>query len=356
MHPTELYARRLALATLLTAGLAACSSDSNDTVVVEPPQQPEPELAPFQVLFDQGVDRYLGQYTPMMSETDGDVVNHSFGTGDGPLCLDGNPYIMSTRDVGSEDLVIYLQGGGACWSELCLANQSATPGIPAGGILNPDDPDNPFREWNVAYFNYCDGGLHISDRDIDSTGDGIEDRRQRGLHNTSAGLDVTAATFPAPRRIVLTGVSAGGFGTTWTLPLVRRLYPGVPIDVINDSGVGVGRPDDPGFVDLLAEDWNLDAFLIPGCPEACYPDGHLTDYLSWQLDQDPDTRLGLMSHKQDAVIALTFSMVGGDVFEDALLEEMAQIEELQPERARSFIRDGDAHTFLGGDLTVTAGA
>ena len=78
--------------------------------------------APFQELYDQGIDRYIGVFTPMTSETlDGDVTRHSFGGGDGPLCYTGNEFNMSTRDGKSDELLIFLQGGGACGPTNCSA-------------------------------------------------------------------------------------------------------------------------------------------------------------------------------------------------------------------------------------------
>src|SRR5690606_27336640 len=109
---------------------------------------------------------------------------------------------------------------------------------------DPGNADNPLADYSTVYVPYCDGGLHASDADVGTDGDGITDRYHRGLHNLSASLDVAVNTFPTPRRIVLTGVSGGGYGTIFALPLVRQLYPGVPIDVVNDSGIGITRPDD----------------------------------------------------------------------------------------------------------------
>ena len=91
--------------------LGACSDGSdnrNDSVVT-------PDPTPFAELFEQGINRYLGLYTPMSSTSVDNVVTHTFGTGDGPLCLDGTEYGMATRDAGSDNLIIFLQGGGACW-------------------------------------------------------------------------------------------------------------------------------------------------------------------------------------------------------------------------------------------------
>ncbi len=347
--------RRLSIALCAALPLMTACSDSTDSVVapVEPPV--EPAAVPFQELLDQGIARYLGEYTPMLSEQDGDVVNHSFGAGDGPLCLTGGEYTMATRDTGSEDLVIFLQGGGACWSDLCLATEQAAPGIPPLGVLDPAREGNPVAGWNTVYLPYCDGSLHAGDQDVDTDDDGVADRFHRGLHNLSASLDVAVNTFPTPRRILLTGSSAGGFGTTYALPLVRQLYPDVPIELINDSGLGLGRIDEPAFIEQLLTEWNATAFFPESCETCIGDDGHITDYHKYQLSEDENFRLGMMSYTRDTVIAVTFVQVGGEVFEEALLGELDDLEAAYPERVKSFVATGSEHTFLLGDLEKTAG-
>lgn len=336
-------ARVLFLATVCYA-LAGCSdgSDSRPTPPTEP-EPPEVAAVPFQELYEQGVDRYLGIYTPMLSEADGDLVNHSFGAGDGPLCLTGGEYTMATRDQGASELVIFLQGGGACWSDLCAATEEASPGIPSLGILDTTLASNPVADWNTVYLPYCDGSVFSGDVDIDTDDDGMVDRYQRGLKNLSAALDVAVSTFPAPERILLTGNSAGGFGTDYALPLVRKLYPDVPIELVNDSGVGIARP---GYVEQLSEEWNATAFIPESCADCIDEDGHLTNYHKWQLGEDEALRMGFMSTKRDSVIADAFVGIGGEAFEAALIPEMQELEEAYPERFRSLIAEGSDHTFL----------
>jgi Pectinacetylesterase len=334
----------------MTGVLAACSGGGGNGFDLGGDE----DVNPYQELIDQGVGRYLGEFTPMLSETTGDMTIHRFGTGDGPTCLRGTEYAMSTRDTGSEDLVIFLQGGGGCWDTLCAAQETVEePEVPDDGILNRDLAGNPVADWNVSYLPYCDGGVHASDveHDIDNNGiieAGTTDQIHHGLQNMSAALDVTVQTFPSPRRILLTGVSGGGFGTIFALPLVRTMYPDVPIEVINDSGVAVGRPGEPEFFTDLLTYWNaLDSFIPPSCPNCIDEDGHGTGIFNWALERDDNLRISLMSHKQDAVIAGFFFEVPGPVWEAELISEMAEVEAANPERLRSLVADGTAHTFLG---------
>lgn len=334
--------KRLSALTLTICALAvlgACSNGDNDSTA-----------PPFQELVDQGVTRYLGMYSPMLTTEEAGVVNHEFGTGDGPLCLDGSGYTMATRDQGSEDLMIFLQGGGACWFNLCAATSQAGTGIPAAGILDPARGDNPLGDTSTVYLPYCDGGLFASDADVDSDDDGMIDRYHRGLHNLSAALDVAVQTFPSPSRIVLAGVSGGGYGTIFAMPLVRQLYPDIPIEVINDSGLGITRPDDPAFNQQIIDYWNIGSFFPASCSE-CIVQGDPTEFLDWQLQQDPEMRLGMLSYSQDSTIAGFFLGIGGPTFEGILRDAMAELEARNPQRMRSFIRAGDSHTFLLGDLS-----
>ena len=348
------------LCALLIIPFAGCS-DSNssspkDPVVdapnPQPEPEPEPEPVPFEELYAQGVDRYLGEYTPMMSETQGDIVQHTFGTGDGPLCLVGGEYTMATREGAGDEVMIFLEGGGACTSQLCQATPAASPGMPTFGILNAADSSNPAADFDVAYLPYCDGSVFSGDAEYDDDQDGSIDRYHRGLKNLSAALDVVASTFPSPSKILLTGNSAGGYGTDYALPLVRKLFPEAQIELINDSGVGIAFP---GYIDFVSNEWNATAFIPESCETCIGDDGHLTGYHIYQLDQDPMLRMGFMSTKQDSVIADTFIGIGGEAFEAALIEAMADLEAAHPERFRSLIADGNSHTFLQAQFTREVG-
>ncbi len=345
-----LLARRSLLFCFTGSLMAACSDGSDrSSAPVEPV---EPPAMPFQELFDQGLDRYLGEYTPMVSDQADGIVTHTFGAGDGPLCLDGSEYRMATLNAESEDLMIFLQGGGACWSELCLATASAPAGIPQNGFLNPNRADNPVNSWNVAYFPYCDGSLFAGDVEVDRNNDGVVDRQQRGLANLTASVEVIKRNFPELDNIVISGSSAGGFGTILATPMFRLFYPEAQISVFNDAGAGICRPGDSEFIYGLFSEWDAGALVPPACPD-CFENGHLTDLLAYELEQDDNLRIGVFSSAEDGVIAGQFMRIPAQTFATELRAEADRLHTEYPERYAAFLVPGTSHTaYLTGYETT----
>lgn len=298
------------------------------------------ENKPFMELEQQGVTKYLGQYSPVLSEVVGDSLNHRFKIDDGPLCLYGGQYMVSTRDNKSNDLLIFLPGGGGCWSEFCTHVSSIEPGVPSVGIMNPDLKDNPVKDWNMAYLPYCDGSLFSGDVDLDLDNDNVIDRYHRGHKNLSAGLDLVFHTFPKPKRILIAGLSAGGYATAYALPLVRHLYPEVPLFVLNDSGVGAQRP---GLFQTWMEEWENKVFFPASCSNCLNESETLINFHSWLLEEDKNIYLGLLSYKQDMVMIKTLNNKN---YEQQLMLTTKQLELLYPDRVRSFLLEGKWHGLL----------
>ena len=140
-------------------------SENSDTVSI-----------PFQELYDQGIDRYLGSFSPSDSEVIATgTTEYFFSDDDGPMCYTGEQFSMTTRDGSSNDLLIFLQGGGFCGPFGCEAVEEGIPLVPFG-ILNPGDPQNPAANFNVGYVPYCDGSGMMGDNEVDSDDDGQNDR------------------------------------------------------------------------------------------------------------------------------------------------------------------------------------
>ena len=307
----------------------------------------------YKELVDAGVADYLGQAVISNTESEGGIDTYTFDPKSGPMCLRGTEFNVSVREKKkSEDLFFFLQGGGACWSDFCLAVEVATPGIPTGlEALDDTLSYNPFRNQSLVYVPYCDGSLFAGDVEIDDNSDGETDRYHFGLANLSAALDVAIDRFPEPERIVLAGSSGGGYGTILASVLIRISYPDVPIYVISDSGTGVARGEtEPEFVTDLVAEWNAERFLPESCPD-CLADGHLTPFVAWELEQDPDLKVAVFSSYHDSVISQIFLAIEPEVFEEDLRKQTQAVTDAFPGRYAPFLIEGEAHTTLLGDVS-----
>ncbi len=197
----------------------------------------------------------------MASEDVGDGwTKHTFDPagGDGPICIAGTPYSVFTRGGNPSRLLIFEQGGGACWQDFYNCNvlsEAQEPPTGRVGIWDFDSQDNPFADYSIVYMPYCDGSVFSGDNDVFDPAFGAAIgvpqaviRFHRGMRNQSAGIDLAKAMFPHPGRITLAGSSAGGVGVAGFAPFLARLVYGnqVKLTVVNDAG--------PVTVNLAATD------------------------------------------------------------------------------------------------------
>src|SRR5690349_5487838 len=94
---------------------------------------------------------------------------------DKTMCSDGSEYYMYARRGTIDNLIIHFSGGGASWNAetathpITLSDGSGYyfaniwPIIQPllGGIFQENEPNNPFKDWNIAYIPYCTADFHI---------------------------------------------------------------------------------------------------------------------------------------------------------------------------------------------------
>ncbi len=337
--------RRFASLALL---VAACGSDDDRFE----PYTPEPGT-PEAVAHEAGITTELGAASPSGKTREGPSTTYTFDPADGPVCMRGDPFSMTVQERSGDDLLIFLQGGGACWSDFCLAVTKAQPVVPDNDILLAEER-NPAGDFDVVYIPYCDGSLFAGQSDIDEDGDGTADRFHHGLANLSAALSQGYRHFPEPGRIVLAGSSGGGFGTILATFLVRYVYPDVPIYVLNDAGIGVARGDEPAFVGRLIDDFGARPFIPDDCPD-CIADGHVTGLIDYALTRDPNLRVAAISSWYDSVISETFLMLDQPTFAADVDAETSELLAAHPERYRRFLYTGQSHTALLNNVNGVVG-
>lgn len=155
----------------------------------------------------------------------------------------------------SSNLVIYFNGGGACWNDASCVESLALQNVEgmrpsynptvlsqnspenAGGIFDDTRLRNAFKDWSKVYIPYCTGDLHVGSKDVlyhDKTGHitGATGTpfliKHRGFDNFLAVKDwlkshYTQATTQ-PKKVMVTGSSAGGYGASLNFPYLHQLF------------------------------------------------------------------------------------------------------------------------------------
>lgn len=261
----------------------------------------------------------------------------------------------------SDKLLIYLEGGGACWDALTcniLNTASNLNGYgassfgsgPGSGIFNRADTDNPFRDYSFVYVPYCTGDVHAGDN-VASYG-----TRHVGFANMTAFLKRIAPTFAASSQVVLSGSSAGGFGALWNFVQTQQAFGATHVDLVDDSGPPL-RPPYMGI--SLQQTWNtvwgLTKTMPAQCPTCNTADG-LHNLVPTIAAMYPDHRLALISSQQDQVIS-TFFGIGGLQMQTGL-DDFADVVAAPLANFKVFYVTGSHHTWLGENpvgKTTTAG-
>jgi hypothetical protein len=277
-------------------------------------------------------------------------------------CADGSATGVG-YEPGGDEVLVFLDGGGACWApgqcdpdsvrpfgaaDLAAAEQSRLPGT----ILDPSLPGNPFAGFTVVYVPYCTGDVHAGDRD---RFDGTTTWHHHGLRNVEAALDWLGTSLPPPTRVVLAGSSAGGFGALIAHRLLRARWPessGVGVAVVDDSGptfVGSTIPD--ALRGAWWDAWNLASTVSPSCPE-CRDD--LSALFAHASAEHPADRLALLSTTADDTMRMFFGAMTGLEFGDALGVLAAKLDGLPAGNAHTFRVTGTDHALLASPASYAA--
>ena len=314
-----------------------------------------------------GVDKYLGEFTPVSSELQPNGwVKHVFDTdgGNGPICIVGSPFTSFTKAGNPSKLLIFLNGGGACWQNFYFCTPFAeedlgaaedAPGIFADSFdTGHSIINNPFADWSMMFVSYCDGSVFSGDNDVvDPNYPFGPVRFHRGLRNISASMDLAKATFPNAREIMVAGASAGGVGATAFTPFLARMLYGntVRLTVFNDAGPIAVNTDPlllPAFI-ARRDDWQFDQFYPESCTD-CDPLGQATALVKWRLDNDSTIRESFYSTDGDATNRFFLAVPTQEAYRAIIVPEHDALNAAHPTRYKSFIRSGDdEHTALGLD-------
>lgn len=340
-------ARSLLVAVLaLTLPLAACDTDE--------PDEPSPLIE---------AETNLGAWTWV------DV--------GGLTCRDGSSTGLGVRLMeDTDDVVLFMEGGGACFiDQTCSENrpnfseadfeERVVGGFGDDGLFDATNEENPVRDWNVIYVPYCTGDVHTGTReDVTSAELGITEPQQFvGFRNAQRVLEVVDRHFDdGLDQVLVTGSSAGGFGTLGLYKDAVSAFAGADVTLLDDSAPILA--DDaivpPQLQAIWLGLWGMDGALPPS-EAVLQPDG-LQNVYDYYATTYPDANLGLLTYDQDATMRFFFSFgralqdaecaeslgrdtpcIGAEEYEQALASLRADV---LPTQWKTYYAPGEMHTFL----------
>jgi hypothetical protein len=172
-------------------------------------------------------------------------------------CAYGTPFAFFVEVGDPQKLMVYFQGGGACWDAAsCDPRSKARLFKPAvgereqpyrTGLLDLTNPENPVRGYTKVFVPYCTGDLHLGARtvrfDVPATradSAHIYEIHHNGAANAMAAFEWAFAHVPAPRTIVVTGESAGSVPTPVYAALASMHYPRARVIALGDGSGSYG--------------------------------------------------------------------------------------------------------------------
>ena len=200
-----------------------------------------------------------------------------------PGCALGEPYAFHFKSGKNDKLLVYFNGGGACWnSNTCVGSlytldpvyvpsvEVANDPSVMGGILDVDNPENPYADWSMPFVSYCTGDVHSGSNvtTYESPHGDSFPINHRGFDNFLFAMDWLKNNHPEinPGKILAAGSSAGSYGAALNYPWVREFYPDADkVSLVGDGGVGVlqGTYEFPNAVFSEYSVWNIDDTLHP---------------------------------------------------------------------------------------------
>lgn len=253
-------------------------------------------------------------------------------------CAYGDEYSFFVRpNEDSDKLMIYFQGGGACWDGFNCADTGfktfASEIDPAGldasvGLFDFQNPANPAADYNVVHISVCTGDVHTGDNTMQYTDELTI--QHKGAVNAQAALAWIYENYPSPSEVDIVGCSAGSLGALFHAPAIYDAYGAANIQHLGDSYVGVAVD---GWDGLL--NWRADDLVHGNYPSTIdipatefVPD----DFYVLLAERYPDVDISQFNTLDDGVQALFYSYMGGDsaIVPGEIASRLAEIDAVAP--------------------------
>ena len=269
---------------------------------------------------------------------------------------------LTTR---STDVLIYMQGGGACWDSVTCgylhtatatdtgytASSFAGDGTKSAAPFSRATSTNPFKDMSYVYVPYCTGDVHAGDTvtTYPATTVGTVNVPETTVHhkgaaNMRAYLARLAVTFPNATRVFVSGSSAGAYGAEFNFAAVKAAFPNAEVHVLADCGQMINPSG--SLLSTWVSAWNLQ---VPSGCTGCAAD--FTKYPTWLFSTYPQSRFALLAYTQDGTLSQFFGYTGAQF--ETQTRALLTADYDPTSNARYYLVAGNSHVMLGSLNTIT---
>jgi hypothetical protein len=264
----------------------------------------------------------------------------------------------------SDGLVVFFDGGGACWDDVTCAIPRRREAdrdddgfykaelIPTdtpdrfSGIFDLDNPRNPVRDWSFVYVPYCTGDVHSGSNTAHYTDPDTGEPytiEHRGADNFRVVLSWMKEAFPQPAQLLVAGSSAGAYGASTHYPRIRAAFPRARALMIGDAGQGVMTQT---FLDQRNASWRF------ALPREVFPRNTVltptVDVVARLAARYPHDRFAQYTTAHDITQSSFYALMGAEnacvAWTDAMVTGLAQRQH-RP-NFRSYLASGEMHAIL----------
>ena len=275
-------------------------------------------------------------------------------------CADGSEFNFWVREADPTKVVLFLEGGGACfdaddlrvhrWTRRPYDWNISPDDDPAlmSGIFDFSNPENPFADYSFVYVPYCTGDVHLGNLTHEYSPELTVEHV--GMVNGTAALTYLAENFADAEQVVVVGESAGAVAAPLYGGLVSDLLPDAQVTVYAD-GAGA-YPDEPGINTFANELWGT----FDSVPDWDVNEGLTAE--DWGAAQlwvqaglhDPEIVMSRFDHAYDEVQTSFMDLLGLDTSDvgASIAAREAEIEAAGVVQ-HSFTAPGTDHTLVRGD-------
>ena len=272
-------------------------------------------------------------------------------------CAHNTPYAYWVRPGTTNNVFVYFQGGGGCYSaETCGLKGSYKddvtdnddPDYTIGGVFNLEHPENPFRDYTMVFVPYCTGDVHAGNlvKTYTRSSGKAFDIYHRGYVNAGTALSWIYANVEQPDSIFVAGCSAGSIGSILHTPHILQQYPHTPVTQLGDSGGGL-----TSYIP-----WNIDADYdagkyfpgwISGMQAEIAQSFTLSGFTAAAANHYPATTFAQYNAANDSTQRRYFTADGGaeEDFAAALQTSLNEVHK-NSDNFRSYTATGERHCIL----------